>query len=237
MIQDFIEEGYLIVPQYISSKKCEELKKESDLLANGQYSQILNIHTKIELFYSMIVNPEILEMADNLTGHTMIPVGSIFFFCKPGNELEQGSNFHQDNYAAQANIGSYLTCGLALDDADESNGALQVYPRSHTMGNLECIRSKNFEFDTQGNIINSYPVGNKSVIPEWMTPKILNYKKGSLIFIHSNIIHGAPKNPSPDKWRRMYYMNYIKDGHAFWPGWSAKRQIIDRNKNFKEYKI
>lgn len=234
MRDEFEKMGYYIVPEFLNPKHVDELNYEADCLANKHYVTILNIHTRIKSFYDLIMNQGILYLADKLQGHKMIPVGSIFFFCKPGSELENGSNFHQDNYAAKSSIGSYMTCGVALDDCDESNGALKVYEGSHKLGDLECEPSINFDKDESGKITKSYPVGNKVKTPENLYSTQLSYKKGSLVFIHSNLIHGCPKNPHPDKWRRTIYLNYIKDGHPFWPGWNAKRQILDRETTFEK---
>jgi hypothetical protein len=41
-------------------------------------------------------------------------------------------------------------------------------------------------------------------------------------------IHKAEKNPHPTKWRRTMYFVYVKDGEPFWPGWTAKRSLLER---------
>lgn len=33
------------------------------------------------------------------------------------------------------------------------------------------------------------------------------------------------------KFRRIYYCKYIKNGFAFWPGWTEKRTLIERLDN------
>lgn len=36
------------------------------------------------------------------------------------------------------------------------------------------------------------------------------------------------------KYRRAIYLKYIKNGYAFWPGWTERRELINRddfNKN------
>lgn len=228
------ENGYLIIPEFLSEMECIHLQEEADKVVKGEYSNVLNIHLMNESFFKLITDPDLLGLCDKIQNHRMIPIGSIFFFCKPNNPLENGSNMHQDNYAAKAPLWSYFVCGVALDDCDEENGSLIVYPGSHRLGDLTSEESKNFEFDNNGKIVKSYPIGNKVNIPEGYEAKQLKYSKGSLILIHGNIIHGAPKNLSPNRWRRMVYLHYIKDGDPFWPGWNAKRRLIDRNKSFEE---
>src|SRR5690606_1911480 len=44
--------------------------------------------------------------------------------------------WHQDNGYTPLIPEGYLTCWLALDDADEANGGLRLMPGSHTQGTL-----------------------------------------------------------------------------------------------------
>jgi len=41
-------------------------------------------------------------------------------------------------------------------------------------------------------------------------------------------VHKADKNEHPNKWRRTMYFVYVNDGSSFWPGWTAKRELLDR---------
>lgn len=227
------QNGYLVVKDLFSEEECMNLSFEAHGIANGYYCNILNIHVKSEMFFNLSLNPKIVSIADELGGATMIPIGSILFFCKPGNELEKGSNFHQDNYAAKAPYGSYMSCGVAIDQADAQNGSLVVYPGTHKLGELPNLPNKNFETDEAGNISKAYPIGNIVEIPSGYDPVQLDLPRGSVVFIHGHIIHGAPENPSTLRWRRKVYINYIKDGDPFWPGWNGRRQLIDRNSKFQ----
>ena len=42
------------------------------------------------------------------------------------------------------------------------------------------------------------------------------------------LVHKADKNEHPNKWRRTMYFVYVNDGSSFWPGWTAKRELLDR---------
>ena len=137
--------------------------------------------------------------------------------------------WHQDNYAPKSPIGSYLVVGVPLDDADSSNGALVVVPKTHKLGDVLHRPSKNFEKDEKGNIINAYPIGDECELPDGYEPLQLEYKAGDILLMHGNTIHMAKKNPHQTRWRRKMYMHYIKDGHPFWPGWNARRTLIERD--------
>ncbi len=228
----YAENGYLVLDELFTKEECAKLRKDADEAAEGRFTNYLDLHKRRESFHNLIISPKLLPILDELQGVRMIPIGSIVFYCKPGNPLENGSNPHQDNYAAKAPVGSYLVCGVAIDDADEKNGALVVIPRIQKLGDLPNTPSKNFEKDADGNIIKANPIGNKVEIPEGYEEVQLTYKQGSVILLHGHNVHYAPKNNDPVRWRRTIYLHYIKDGDPFWPGWNARRQIMERDGKF-----
>ena len=226
--QAYAEQGYLLLERVLPPTQVDALVAAADGHAAGDYRNYLNLHRECQPFRELITSPPILAVADSIQGHRMIPIGSIFFFSKPGSELEAGSVWHQDNYAPKAPYGSYLVIGVALDDAAPENGSLVVFPRTHTLGDLPCEPSKNFEHDAEGRVTRVYPIGNPVAIPDRYEPQALTYPRGSLIVLHGHTIHGAPKNPHPTCWRRIIYLHFIKDGDPFWPGWNARRALVDR---------
>lgn len=232
-IQHYRDLGYLVIERFLSEAQCSELCSDAERVADGHYANILDLHFRSVVFRHYLTDSELLPLADQLQQARMIPIGSIFFFCKPGNPIEQGSAWHQDNYAPKAPYGSYLVCALALDDADADNGALAVVPRSHKLGDLPGKPSKNFEFNASGKITKAYPIGNEVEIPVGYTPLTLSYPRGSAIFLHAHTIHGAERNPSLTRWRRAVYFHYIKDGDPFWPGWNARRQLLERGAAYR----
>lgn len=228
-IRFYREEGYLQVEGFLTPAECERYNAEAEKKAQGHYHNYLHFHEEVPAFHELILNPRLHDICDQLQDHRMIPIGSIYFFCKPNNPLENGSVPHQDNYSPKSPPGSYFVASVAFDDADEKNGALVVYPKTHLLGELPGQEKKNFEYDAKGQLTTAYPIGNECRIPEGYAPLTLNYKKGSALFLHSLLVHSAPKNVNPDgRWRRQIYLHFIKDGHPFWPGWNAKRQIMDR---------
>ena len=232
-IKFYEENGYLIVEEFLSGDACDSIARIYDEFACGQYVNVNNLDREIAEVHDLVTDPGILESVDSLQDARMIPLATVYFFCKPGNPLESGSNLHQDNLYARAPDGSYLAVGISLDDADEGNGAVIVCPGTHRLGELPTDESKNYELDEHGDIISAYPIGNSVVLPEGWPSIQLSYAKGSLLFIHGHLVHGAPKNPSLTRWRRALYINYIKDGDPFWPGWVAKRKLIDRDKGLE----
>ena len=220
------QNGYCLVENVVSKEDCRLLIAEANRAAKGKYNLRLNMHQSPE-FHKIHVRKDILAMADQLCEHRMIPIGSVFYFSQP-NSTFGSSVWHQDNFAPKAPHGSYLVIGLALDDADESTGALTVVPRTNFLGDLPVVSKSYLKKDKTGETLQNYPIGMECKIPEGYEPVQLTYKRGDIIFLHGHIIHRSSKNSHPERWRRKIYMHYIKNEHPFWPGWNARRQLIDR---------
>ncbi|MBL4889303.1 MAG: phytanoyl-CoA dioxygenase family protein [Candidatus Lindowbacteria bacterium] len=221
------DQGFLIVPGFLPAHHCDRITDAIDTFVGQDYRNYLNLHDEVSEVGDLLLDRDLLRLLDRLQNHRMIPIGSIFFFCKPGNPLEKGSVMHQDNYAPKSPYGSYLVASIAFDDADASNGALAVCPGTHKFLDLDNVPSKNFEIDDQGNVTRAYSIGNEVQVPGGHEPITLTYKKGDLLLLHAHTVHGAQENTS-DRCRRQIYMHFIKNGDPFWPGWNANRKIIDR---------
>jgi len=226
-INFFKENGYLHLKKVFSNKECQEAIDASEKFANGFYTNYLDMH-KSEVFSKIHTGKKMCDIGDSILKNRAIPIGSIFFFCKPGNNLENGSTWHQDNYAGKAPFGSYLNLALVLDDADEENGSLMIIPGSHKLGDLPCNPKANFAVDESGRLYNSSPVGNNCEIPKDLPVLQLKYEKGDVLCVHGHLIHKADKNQHLTRWRRVMYFVYNNDGDPFWPGWTAKRELLDR---------
>lgn len=219
--------GFLHIEQFFDPARCEALARDADAAAGDRFTVRLDMHKRPD-FHKLHTDKRLLEVIDALHETRMIPIGSVFFYCKPGNPLENGSVWHQDNYAPKSPVGSYLVVGVPLDDADEENGSLIVVPGTHLLGDVPHVPKKNLEYDENGQVKYAYPIGDICEVPEGYAPVQLRYRRGDLLLMHGHTIHRAEKNPHPTRWRRTIYMHYIKDGHPFWPGWNARRELIER---------
>ena len=229
--------GYFVARSVFSKKECDSISKEAHKVCKIE-TVTSNLYRRSKKFLNILKDKRVLSLADSLLQWRVIPIGDIFFFSKSKNTKEAGSVPHQDNYAQRAEYGAYMAVGLYLDDALEDNGALRVYPGSHKLGEVKSNPKPNWVYDKNGKIIKANPIGNNCVIPKKFKnkEKIVELHKGDLLFFHAHLIHYAKKNMSETrKYRRAIYLKYIKNGYAFWPGWTERRELIDRE-DFK-YKI
>ena len=227
-IDFFHENGYLHLKKVFSEDQCQLLIEEADQHADNHYTNYLDLHHKPE-FKEVHTGKTMCNIGDALLSNRVIPIGSIFFFCKPNNPLELGSTWHQDNYAGKAiDGGHYLNLALALDNAEPENGSLMIIPKSHKYGTLPCNPKPNFSYDENGKMYQSSPIGNDCDIPEGLEIVHLTYERGDVLAVHGDLAHKADKNNHPTRWRKTMYFVYINDGSAFWPGWTARRELLER---------
>ena len=100
--------------------------------------------------------------------------------------------WHQDNGYTPTIPEEYVTCWLALDDADEQNGCIWVLPGSHLQGTLD-------HHDGSGPFRVGYDGGDDGVpVP---------IRRGSVLVFSSLIMHRSGPNVT-DRPRRAWILQY-----------------------------
>ncbi len=92
------------------------------------------------------------------------------------------------------------TCSLALDDADEENGCLQVVPGSQK-GVLRPHRPLHGDDRNASHILSVELTADDPVAT-------LPLRRGDMTVHDEMIIHGSGGNRSADRWRRTYIVAY-----------------------------
>jgi ectoine hydroxylase-related dioxygenase (phytanoyl-CoA dioxygenase family) len=93
------------------------------------------------------------------------------------------------------------TCSLALDDADEANGCLQVVPGSHLEPELRPHRPMLSSTGDRGDREESHVL--TAELNDGDEVVLLPVKRGSISVHNEKIVHGSGGNQS-DRWRRTY---------------------------------
>lgn len=96
------------------------------------------------------------------------------------------------------------TCSLALDDADDDNGCLQVVPGSHLEEALRPHRPV-FKAPTNGERDGGHTLAAQLAPGDKVVS--LPVKRGSISVHNERILHGSPGNSS-DRWRRTYIVAF-----------------------------
>jgi len=160
---------------------------------------------------------------DKFIAREHVGLMSMILFKKPETQYaSQAWNVHQDNAYTKNPYGLYITAGLFLEDADRENGTLFVYPGSHKENILPFkpqISYREGEKEQPGNV---------AEIPEKYkgTEVDVIARKGAVMFMSGNTLHGSYSNESKNRSRPIYTNTYIPNGEEFLPGSTAARVPI-----------
>ncbi len=147
----------------------------------------------------------------------------MFLFKK--SHSPQAWNPHQDNAYPRAPYGMYLTGNIPFANQDLENGCMYIYPGSHQEGLLEAEYFKSFHEQPGKNPGHDV---SKSLPTEYEKVD-LPLKKGSLLILHGNVVHGSYPNNS-DRDRPMFLIPYgtkgISQQSNFIPGKTGDRKEI-----------
>jgi non-haem Fe2+, alpha-ketoglutarate-dependent halogenase len=109
------------------------------------------------------------------------------YFCKmPGDG--KPVSWHQDASYWPLTPARTVTMWLAVDDADRENGAMQVIPRTHTLGHLE--------FDLSGADEDSVLPQKIKGIADLGEPVYFELKAGEISLHADMLVHGSDPNRS-----------------------------------------
>jgi non-haem Fe2+, alpha-ketoglutarate-dependent halogenase len=136
----FSQNGYLSPLAILTPEEATETRAQFDALearAGRETAQIglLDQHTTEPFIDALATHPNVLAAVESVLGPDFFLLAT-HFFCKYG-EGESASKFvawHQDVTYWGLEPPQAVTLWLAIDDADEENGCMQVIPGTHTGG-------------------------------------------------------------------------------------------------------
>ncbi len=230
--------GHLVLENIITPGECDFLLNRIYLHAGKDYAAIMNpdredalarqdprsspevIRETAKIFRDYMKHPKAVAALETLQGKEVVGLMSQMLFKQAGSPYaSQAWNPHQDNtYPRNANK-QYITTNLFFADADKENGSLYIYPGSHAEDLLEADPVISYREPQGAN------PGNAVKVPDHYKKVDLSFKKGSLLILNGNTIHGSYANRS-NRSRPLYSCSYITKGEPFIPGNNAQRMII-----------
>jgi ectoine hydroxylase-related dioxygenase (phytanoyl-CoA dioxygenase family) len=145
------------------------------------------------------LDSRIAAIASELLGGEALVYADQAFLKPPGGPR----SLHQDNwYFGLTTSDVVLTAWIALDDADEENGALRYRPGTHRNGVVPHTNQ-----DEQWTITGEHAGPTEEVIAA--------AKMGTVVFHHGATMHSSGPNVS-QRQRRAYGVHYLRRGARFW---------------------
>jgi len=224
-VAHYVEQGYLIVEQLISSDEIATLQADTIKLARGGYpsdalrpvpgdwtdqqvlERVLCIHQPhyvSDVMFHFVKHPKMAAALGRIVGAhlpwwdgAVKSMQSMLFVKPPGF---QGQAWHQDEIYIPTRDRTLAGGWIALDDATIDNGCLWVIPGSHRTGYLYPQRDhgNDDEFDSAQE---SHGFDESAEVP-------VEVKAGDVVFFNGYLLHRSRRNRS-DRYRRVLVNHYM----------------------------
>lgn len=205
---NFTKDGYLSPLAILTPEEAIEVRTKFNALeaqVGKDVAQIglLDRHTTEPFIYALATHPKVLDAVKSVIGPDFFLLAT-HFFCKYGEgaSAEKFVAWHQDVTYWGLEPPQAVTVWLAIDDADEANGCMQIIPGSHKGG----IREHGTAEQT-GNLLSINQ--EVSVTPEEEASAVSLELEAGWASLHDGcLIHGSLPNMS-DRRRYGLTLRYI----------------------------
>lgn len=226
-IEFFQKNGYVIIEDIYTPEECDLIINSAHNIlgqSNKDLTPLMNIHKGSNEVQNFMAKNELIEFIENFFEGKALGLQTEFFFMPPKTI---GFNPHQDNSYVNAAPNSFVSAWCALTDIDESNGGLIIWPGTHLEGQLKTEATGLPKSEHQ----DPNAVLKKTIIPKEFKSKNIRIKKGSILMIHSWLVHASNTNTS-DSNRYVLLCTYLKQYSDFRSGEYARRvpfKLVNKN--------
>ena len=171
---------------------------------------------------NVLRNVHMVTVIEQLLSREIVGLSTQYLFKEAGSHYaDQAWQPHQDNFYPKNENGLYITSNIFLEDSDRENGTVYIYEGSHQAGLLPAEPRISYREKAGSN------PGSLVQIPDEYRDrkKDIFMSKGSVLFLHGNVIHGSYSNIS-NRSRPWFSCCYIPKGEKYVIGANAKRQEI-----------
>ncbi len=171
------------------------------------FLRIHMLHRQLELHERYLLHPRVLDVLEVITGPDILALQSMLFL-KPAGKPGQG--WHQDSYYIPTHPDTLCGAWIAIDDADELNGAMwmakgsntgPVYPPREGYGHGDAI-----DGITQVTGVSDPDDAQNDLakIADRYDQILVSAKAGDVVFFGGHILHRSKKNYTTDRVRRSF---------------------------------
>lgn len=214
-VLEFDDKGFLVLKNFLTEQNADQINNEIDkLLADGTVKFRYGGKLMFVIHHSEIVknignDKNLLEFLSVLMDGQAKLFQSINFI-NGSQQKTHSDSIHMTTYP----LGGLLGVWIALEDVDETNGALHYIPGSHKLPYF-----LNSDYDNEGS---TFKIGKKSykAYEEFLEDKvkelglekeIFRAKKGDLLIWHANILHGGEPHLDKSKTRKSLVYHYFDE--------------------------
>jgi len=215
-LQNFEENGYAVIDNFLGSTHVEKVNQEiDDLLFRNEIrfkntNKLMFAFHKSELIKQIATSEKLTELLTQLLKGEPILFQSINFIT-PSQQKAHSDALHMTTFP----LGGLIAIWIALEDIDEQNGALHYYPKSHKLPyylNSDYKNDGNFLFNGRYSYGAYEDFIEQKIQENKLEKKIFRAKKGDAIIWHSNLLHGGEPLVQSNKTRKSMVFHYFKKG-------------------------
>lgn len=209
------DNGYMILRNFLSPKDADKINTEIDnLMENGTLKFRYGGKLMFAIHHSEIIrnignDKNFLEFLSVLIDGKAKLFQSINFI-NGSQQKTHSDSIHMTTYP----LGGLLGVWIALEDVDETNGALHYIPGSHKLPYF-----LNSDYENEGSVLK---IGKKSykAYEEFLEGKVkelglkkevFRAKKGDLLIWHANILHGGEPHTDKNKTRKSLVYHFFDE--------------------------
>ncbi|WP_228452236.1 phytanoyl-CoA dioxygenase family protein [Chryseobacterium sp. c4a] len=209
------DNGYMILRNFISPETAENINIEIEkLMKDGTLQFRYGGKLMFAIHHSEIIrnigsDKELLEFLSVLLDGKAKLFQSINFI-NGSQQKTHSDSIHMTTFP----LGGLLGVWIALEDVDETNGALHYIPGSHKLPYF-----LNSDYDNEGTALK---IGKKSykAYEEFLENKvkelglkkeIFRAKKGDMLIWHANILHGGEPHTDKNKTRKSLVYHFFDE--------------------------
>ncbi|MDN3688778.1 phytanoyl-CoA dioxygenase family protein [Cyclobacterium jeungdonense] len=233
LTQQFLSDGYLYLPGFLSRTQVDEINETLAAFIQHQLSDMAPEHVKYEvpgdpgslkmlqdlqayspLFERLLLDSSFSQLAETVLGEQVVGK-TLEYFNKPA-KIGKATPPHQDGYYFMLEPMSAVTMWLALEEVDEQNGWVSYVKGSHKKGMRPHGATQTVGF-SQGIVDFGQP---SDLEDEVFFPA----KPGDLLLHHALTIHRAAPNTHPERSRKA--MGWIYFGKSAKEDVEAKQAYV-----------
>ena len=207
-------------PEFLISQSLDKINNLENLHERTKYISLC-LETS-SLMLSILKYKKAVDILETLQNEKVVGLMSQMLFKKAGSKYStQAWTPHQDNAYPRNKNGKYITTNFFLRNANKENGTLYIYEKSHISGLFDAEERVSYREKVGTNPGNTI---SEKILKNYKKT-IVNFKKGSLLVLNGNVIHGSLPNNSKND-RPLFSCSYISKNEEFIPGYNAQRKII-----------
>lgn len=214
LIRTFARDGYLVFDPKIADLDAVASATIAACSRHQGYAQRLqDAWREIPQVRALACAPVVMALLDTLYRRRPLPMQTLNF----GRGTEQRA--HSDDFHFSCHPKGFM-CGvwIALEDIDDDNGPLEVYPGSHRLPYLDLShlglagsRQRDFELYAR------YEDMIQTVIAAaGLQREVLTVRKGQAVVWAANLLHGGTPIRDPARTRHSQVTHYYFEGGLYY---------------------